>query len=239
MEAESTTDQHDYDATDLDESSYRSLSGLAVVGLLLGLASPLIFIAPLLAAVPLVAIGVCAVALNRVGQNSEYLAGRGLALFGLVIAVGSFCAYHASGRLEKWLLSAQAQPHAKEWIELIRSSELEDAYQLTLDARARAAIKAADKRGEPSSIISSEEFARQPAVTTLAQLGTAGTVRHSYDGALQHYPNGKLQLSQMYEVTAADGKRVEVAVLMERNAGQSGAPALWRVMNIDLPANSR
>lgn len=226
-----------YDATDVAESSYRSLNPLAVVGLLLGLASPLLYFAPLLTVLPVLAIGVCAVALGQIAKTPEYLTGRGMALVGMTLAVAVLCSYHVSGLLEKRLLSAQAEPYALEWIELVRNSQVEQAYQLTLDARSRAAIEAAEKRGEPSTVISSEEFASQSAVKALTQVGSAGKVRHRYDGALMRQKRGNLQLSQMYDVQSSDGQTVEVALLMQRTAGREGAPAVWRVINVDLPGS--
>src|SRR5690348_9302651 len=66
---------------------YRSISSLAVLTLLLGLASPLAIATPLLLVVPLAAVFTAIAALRQIGANAEILSGRGAALTGLFLGI--------------------------------------------------------------------------------------------------------------------------------------------------------
>jgi hypothetical protein len=73
---------------DEDEpEDYRSLSGLAVTALIVGVVSPLALVAPILLLIPLLGTVLGLLAIRKVRRESEYFTGLGLAIFGLAISV--------------------------------------------------------------------------------------------------------------------------------------------------------
>ena len=114
-----------------DEIQYRSLSMLAVLGLILGLFSLLALVSPVLWVVPLVAIVVSVTALRRIKNDAERSGGR-LATIGLLIAVcvGLWAvSYHFS---REWYLFHTAKRFADQWLEVVQSGNLQEAHQLHL-----------------------------------------------------------------------------------------------------------
>src|SRR5262245_45308902 len=75
-------------------SDYRTLSVLALVSLVIGLASPLAFAAPLALAIPIIGIAVALVALHRISRSEGLLAGRWAAITGLALSVASIVAVY-------------------------------------------------------------------------------------------------------------------------------------------------
>jgi hypothetical protein len=66
---------------------YRGVSGLAIAALVLGLLSPVAFVAPLLWSVPIFAIGFAWAAMHRIKAGGGELVGGNMALLGLLLAV--------------------------------------------------------------------------------------------------------------------------------------------------------
>jgi hypothetical protein len=78
-------------ADDLDDDEsfedYRSLSGMAVAALIIGLCSPLAFFAPIFLAVPLLGLALGVLAVLRIWRESEYYTGTGLAVTGALLSL--------------------------------------------------------------------------------------------------------------------------------------------------------
>ncbi len=83
--------------TDEQVAEYRSISGWAVAGLIIGLLSPLALVDPLLWAVPIVAGMVCVRAFGQIKQKAPAMIGRKAALVGLWLAVFSLAPHTAIG----------------------------------------------------------------------------------------------------------------------------------------------
>jgi hypothetical protein len=77
------------DDLDDDESfeDYRSLSGLAVAALIIGLCSPLAFFAPIFLLVPILGLLLGGLAIVRIWRESEYYTGTGLAVTGVLLSL--------------------------------------------------------------------------------------------------------------------------------------------------------
>ncbi len=109
---------------------YRRLSLFAVLALVLGLLSVAALVHPLLWVFPMAAVGFAALALWQFRQSSE-LAGKGLAVIGLAIALlfGSCSISWSWAR--QITLSQQAQAHVEYWFGLLGERRLLQAHQLT------------------------------------------------------------------------------------------------------------
>ena len=75
-----------------EDAAYRTLSILSVVSLILGVAAPLAFFAPLLLVIPLAGIATALLAIRHIALSEGALMGRAAALVGLVLSVGCISA---------------------------------------------------------------------------------------------------------------------------------------------------
>lgn len=221
----------EFDADEFD-ADYRSLSGSAVVALLVGLLSPVALLAPMLVVVPLVAIAVAAVALRSLAANREVLTGRPLALTGLALAVASLAMTTTRDAVRHRLLSAQAEQAARVWIEQTVAGQLDSSYLMTLDRgrRAMATNPAVAESDEAVVEIAKAKaaYAERDTVQQLAALDGDVTVERTSNGELRRVDSRRMQLLQDYRVDDASGARVDLTLLLERTAGSKG-PATWRI----------
>jgi hypothetical protein len=122
-----------FHADDLEQiASYGTLSGLAIVSLVFGLAAPLSFLFPLLIVIPLVGAVVSLVALRRIATSEGTLVGRPAAMIGLVLCVLAGAATISRVQVTRYLHVRQAAEFARQWIELLTSGQLENAFKLTV-----------------------------------------------------------------------------------------------------------
>jgi hypothetical protein len=109
---------------------YRTVSTLAVLALLLGLASPLTLATPLLLAASVIAIVVSGLALRQIAANREIYSGQSLALCGLFLGV-LFLAYTP---VRLWLryerLNSKAEQLAEEFLNRLQAGKYFEAQQL-------------------------------------------------------------------------------------------------------------
>src|SRR5689334_16992757 len=118
-------------ATESDSlPQYRSISSLAVLALLFGLAAPLALVNPLLLAVPLAAVVLALFALRQIAANIEILSGRGLALTALFLGVAIlfYTPVRLYSRYE--VLKGTARELAETYLKLLQQGKFEEAHQL-------------------------------------------------------------------------------------------------------------
>ena len=116
---------------------YRSLSGLAVLALLLGLLSVVALAHPAAWSIPLAAIVCAIIARRRIARRSDTLMGSSLATFGLVLALFFLSWAPVSFFTERWLISRDARGYGEEWLAAVFEGNLSRAYQATLPVRER------------------------------------------------------------------------------------------------------
>lgn len=114
----------------VDDDKYSQLAPLAVVALLLGVASLLALIGPLFFLVPAAAIGVALLALGKIRQSDGALSGAGLARVGLALATICLVAALVRGEVRDRMLKDQAGAAAQRWLELMTAGDVVDARAL-------------------------------------------------------------------------------------------------------------
>lgn len=156
------------------EVVYRPISRFAVFALLLGILSALALISPLMWVVPLVAIGIAVTALRITSSRSKEVAGRSLALAGLILAMlfGTWAPTRQFSR--DWMLRSRSQQFSQHWLDLVRQNRLEEAHQLHLPHRSRLPDNASLKsyyslEGTPQKDFI--EFFNSPALQKLISAG--------------------------------------------------------------------
>ena len=176
------------DPRNADElGQYRSLSTLAVVALLLGLCSPLAFVAPLLLAFPLVTIATAWLALARIRASGDCLTGRPLALAGIVLAV-LFGVASLSHDYVRYSLSIRlANGAAQRWLSLVSGGRIDEALEvMTPEALMKLQPRPAS-RDAPQP-----PFQREQAVALLRDDPLAHALKPAREGAeVRFQPGGQ------------------------------------------------
>jgi hypothetical protein len=171
--ASGTPTFHSDDVESLGE--YRTLSVLALVSLVIGIASPLCFVAPLARAIPLAGIAIALVALRRIAVSGGILAGRWAAITGLALSVASLLAVISHAQVQRHLLVRQAEEAGRNWLSILQSGDTQRAFRLT-SVGAQPAPPQSDL-GPPGAKHPYEEFIANPVVRRLTELGAGGRIQ--------------------------------------------------------------
>ena len=219
-------------------ASYRSPSGLAIFSFLLGLASPLVFTAPLLIAIPGLGIAISLLALAKIAASDGRLFGRKAALVGLALAIASACAVPMKKQVTTWLLSRQARPTALMWFDHLRHGQPETAFYLTT-----AFQRPARNPPVPSPFGSSKEspidqFKASPVVAKLIDWGDQAKVQFDKTVATEQLPHDRKLVILQFTVQGPTGSgSLPVALTMEKR-GVAQTDAGWRVDHFQEAGNS-
>ena len=218
---------------------YRSVSGLAIFGLFLGLFSPLALTSPAAWLVPVVAAIVCLAALWRIRHKSETMIGRKAALCGLVLAV-----LFAAAALSQWYgyrytIEHQARGIATSWFDLLADDQPLKAHQLNLIPGERKPLDGPllhfYQRG-PNLRDELDKFLENPLVRTLLALGKKADIRFYECGGIWG-PPGKENVREIYSISYddKDGQRKTffASVLLRRFPPDQEDQINWVVADFD------
>lgn len=144
-----------------DDDKYSQLAPLAVIALLLGIASLLALIGPLFFLVPAAAIGFALLALGKIRQSDGALSGTGLARVGMALATVCLVAALVRGEVRDRMLKEQAGAAAQRWLELMTAGEIVDARALLTGDAASSLVPQREPGAEPRPPEESERMARE------------------------------------------------------------------------------
>ncbi|QDT75292.1 hypothetical protein [Lacipirellula limnantheis] len=216
-----------------DDDKYSQLAPLAVIALLLGIASVAALIGPLLFLIPAAAIGAALIALGKIRESDGALSGAGLARTGLALAVGCLVAALVRGEVRDRLLKDQAGAAAERWLELMTSGEIDDSRALLTGDAAGQLVP----RGEPGTAprpveelerIARERLEQDPLVRDFASVEDpqieVETVSEPVFDAGRTIISAKLFLADQ-----ATGSHRHVQMHMSRNKFYESEGEPWRV----------
>jgi hypothetical protein len=230
------TDRHD-----AEMAQYRSLCATAVLGLILGLLSPLAIVSRPLLVVPLLGAAVSGLALWRIARNVTELAGRKAALVGLILS----CFFAASVGSQRFyynrLICSEAEQFASIWFGLLAEDRPYDACQLFLkrDERRQSQKSLGDfyrNRPKLREEIDSK-YLGLPPVKLLLELGPKAKVQDMQTVGLQQKPQSNF-VQQVYSVSyVEDGKNktVPIELNMERKVHPDGRVG-WQIAGVRVHA---
>jgi hypothetical protein len=200
-------------------ADYHSISALAVVSLIVGIAAPLCLFAPLLWAVPLFGAALAIVALRRVAVSDGVMIGRRAALVGLVLCIGSLCAASSRTVFVRYLHTRQAAATGSRWIGLLQAGQIQQAFDLTTTSTQAPSPREGEHAPEEDLVT---QFAATPDVQALVQIGQKADVR--FERNLSYTPGGlgTCVVEQRYLVTPDDGQadRAAMAVRLTLQLGR-------------------
>jgi hypothetical protein len=224
-----------------DEPTYRSISVLAIVSIVIGVAAPLCMMAPLLFVLPIVGIAVALLALRGIEVSAGTLIGRKAALIGIAISVASIGAALTRTKLSEVMLSQQARGTALEWIALLQDGKVDDAFEMTMASRKGPPPPSPMNMGPsepPQEPI--DAFRANPVVHFLAEHGEGADVKYVENVAFDPGVLGAAMVAQEYDVAASqetDGEpTTRIKVALSRIRGGRGASWQWLVTNYESDA---
>lgn len=225
----------DHDAAELSE--YRSVSKLAVVALILGIASALAWIGPYAWAIPVVALCVSLISLARINRPALGLSGRKAAIGGLCLAlifgIGAPTRYYTY----RYLVQREGLQFAMQWFEHIRNGDVEYAHQMAVPITQRQPTTddlSRFYREHPQSAAELRVYADSALVRTLLELGDRANVRiyHRFGVSVSPLTDELLdEFAVTYEENG-EKKTFFLYVLLERHFNSFSGRGHWRISDI-------
>jgi hypothetical protein len=120
---------------DREDVAVGNISALAVMSLILGLASPLSLAAPLLWAIPLAGAVIAVMTIRRIALSDGALVGRQAAVIGLALSVASLTAAASRSVVTEQVLSYQARHVAAEWLAMLQAGDMQTAFKSTAEGK--------------------------------------------------------------------------------------------------------
>ncbi|MEX0939502.1 MAG: hypothetical protein WDZ59_16685 [Pirellulales bacterium] len=227
-----------------EHDAYRALSPWAILALLLGLASPLALMGPVLRTVPLLGVIVAILALRQIATGEGRIAGRGAAVLGLALSLlfGSAAISQALSRT--FWIDQQSRELSRAWIDFLLDGQPQMAHQLTKYPSERVPLDDmlwTYYRRTPAEAGELRAFVSQPLVHALLELADKATVRHwEMESIVDH--RGKEYVVQIYTVTYEDrGQRTTffARVFASRRIDPETEQIEWRIEADDSKAGIR
>jgi hypothetical protein len=209
-----------------------NISALAVVSLVLGLASPLSLAAPLLWAIPLVGAVLAVMTIRRIATSDGALVGRRAAVIGLALCVASLAAAASRSVLTEQLLSHQARQVAAEWLATLQAGDTQAAFSAT--AESTRGPEPPPPPGTPAAPPRDlfGEFRKNSLVRYLASVGKEAEVRFVRQVAGSPEMGNASRLTEYFLVSPAKDSAlpaVTVHVGIDRLRANSVAAAKWQI----------
>lgn len=179
----STAAHHDSlpEHPDSDLIDYRPVSGWAVAAVLLGLASILALVHPLLWCVPMAGLTVSLIALRRIDRPEVRLLGRKAALVGLAFSVIYGVAAPVRLVSHNLWLKTRAERLGDDFVDALKAHKIDDAFAMTLQSAEKAASRkpahaGSNEQVEPETQSPRDFFLSQRPVDMLLKLGPSARV---------------------------------------------------------------
>lgn len=239
--AESTVPP-DYQYDDVQAvAAYRGISPMAVLALVLGLASPLAVFNHFLLILPILGTIVALLAIRRIAASEGELAGRRLALAGLALAVVCATALLTRDAVSKQVVAGQAAPWAEEWCRLVMADRHEAALELTRPLETRRAIDQSLLEYYQTNENAKQELAKfreSEVVQLLTEAGEDARIVPAEVQGLVRDARGNFTLLQNFRLESSGdgaGPASRAFQLQLRKSGPtSPMPGVWHVSNFVL-----
>ena len=229
--------QRHFDATD-EIVAYRGVSGLAVLGLIAGLLSPLAMLQFSFWVIPPIALVLNLLALRQIHARAPELIGRKAAAVGLFLAVA--CAFAAAVDYAVYtrLVGQEARQFAGQWFEAVRRGECHKVHQMTVIPKSRKPLD--DNlwdyyRANAALRKQLQTFVGQQAVRTLLALGPAAEIRF-FETVAEGAQEDSDFVQQTYAVTYDDEQGYKKTFFVGLRMIRSlvvGGHAAWQLAGVE------
>jgi hypothetical protein len=227
-------------------TEYRTLSVLAIISLVIGLAAPLAIAGPFLLAIPLFGIAVSLVALRQIAVSGGVLAGRWAATAGLVLCIASAILPVSRDAIQRAIRIHQAEKFGGDWIALVTAGDLKEAFHLTVDAtRPPAPPDPSAPPSEPNAPpkpSAYDTFIANPVIKALQAIGPNAEIRIRETLAYQATSYRNISVRQLVAVTPAapsssgsSNQPFEFVLSVQRAIIPRESMSRWLITSYDLP----
>lgn len=221
---------------------YRAVSLRALAALLLGIASPLAFVGPLLWLLPAIGVLAAVAALREIRGSGYALTGRTAAVAGLSLSLLCGTAAVTHQVAQRWWIRREAIDVSLAWFQFLLREQPHLAHQITLRLEERLPPGEdpwAFYRGYASAADALRGFVQQPLIRTLLALQRTATVRYWSTEFQQHYGRSpsysrRDQLTQVYAVTFGDARRRTTffaRLMLQRSVPRGSSTARWQIID--------
>jgi hypothetical protein len=228
-----------FHADDFEETtSYRKLSVLAIIALLLGLASPLCFGAPLLMTIPIAGTIISILALRHIAASGGTLAGNWAAVIGLVLCVGCAVAPFTRNFVLQTMRTQQADEFVREWLSEIVAGKTEHAFKLSTDSLRRPPPPEPGSKSPPIDPYTT--FLTQPMVKALLAVGANPEIRAEESSGSYDAPSfQRVYVRQRYRITPKAGEAGAQPLVIDVTAERAKLPgedaSRWLMFALEDP----
>jgi hypothetical protein len=214
----------------VEAPEYQSLSVLAVVALLLGVASLAALAVPLLLVLAAAALGFGLLALSAIRRSDGAMTGANMARLGMAVAVAAAAALFVRGAIRDSLLQSQAQAAAQDWIETLAAGRFEDARSMLSRSAVNSLLPDPMSRTTPLTAAEADEISLRrlredplsKALDGKARVIAEGTAAPAFDGS-------RTMVTANFAIGAAGGlhRHAQVHAVRDRRDVANGQP--WRI----------
>lgn len=215
-------------------TEYRTLSVLAIISLIMGVAAPLAVAAPFLLAIPLFGIAVSLVALRRIDVSGGTLAGRWAATIGLVLCVASAVLPISHDMIQRAIRVHQAEVFGREWVKMVTSGNSKQAFSLTVDGSRPNTPAEPDAPPKASPY---DTFIGLPVIKALQAAGPDAVIRIRDTADFQAATYRSITVRQNYSVspaaaaTGSSSQPIEFVLTVQRATLPRESMSRWLVSN--------
>ena len=220
-------------------TEYRTLSVLAIISLIIGLAAPLAVAAAFLLVIPLVGIAVSLVALRRIAVSEGVLAGRGAATVGLALCVASAVLPISHDLIQRAIRVRQAEMFGRSWVAMVTSGNTKQAFSLTADATRPMPPAEPNAPPKPPPY---EAFIDQPVIKALQAAGPDAEIRVGDTVEYRAATYRSITVRQLYEVspasaspTGSGSQPIEFVLSLQRATLPRESMSRWLVTSCTFP----
>jgi hypothetical protein len=218
-------------------TAYRSLSVLALISLVFGLASALSFGMPLLLGIPLFGIAISLLALHRIAASDGTLTGSWMAVVGLFLCIAFLIAPFSRDYVLRAVRVHEAQSIARTWLETLLAGHPEQAFRLTVDGN-RAPPQ--PMPGEPPTKPQADPYQTFLGSPTVKAIQTAGANAEISAGEIREYTPQtyrNIVIRQVFTVKPTPtAKGTEVLLTIQRSQFPGESMSRWLIARIDDPS---
>lgn len=218
---------------------YSTISILAIIGLLLGVASALAMVGPVLWIVPPLAVVVSTIAWRRIA-DSPGLTGRNVAMMGIALAIFFGTAAPARMVSRKTILYRHARPIATAWFQLLAKKDLQAAHQWTLSQSQRQNPDlplAQFYDGDHHADEARDNFFKRPHISKVAEM--APTSRLEFVKNHDQFGDDRgeyiVQLFRLRDERDGQERTLETLLVLQRSVRKTTGEISWQVTNLKDP----
>ncbi len=216
---------------------YQSLSTLAVLALLMGAASPLLFASPIFSVIPVCGIAIACLALLRIAASDGALTGRFLAKAGLALSVAFLMAPVAHSYVRDAAALGSAEQTAQDWLKATASEDWNQAASLMTPRRLYDMMPRSPAPNAPpptfDRAIATQQLARDETVETISAWDKEGDVKLTLHGCEFNWDARQVEAGCSVMLARGDAEPLDCWVLLERKPTPEGQ-MVWLVKSWKL-----